>query len=152
MSLKNYTTTVPVMKTFGEIEQIMQIMGAHNISKQIADRRVYAIQFDMMVPTGSGECCLTIRLPANPDAFFKELWKDVKRRTKEAEERIKDQAERAAWRLAKEWLEVQWSLIRMRQVDFLQVFLPYVWDRSQNRSFYQALQGSGFKALPGVAQ
>jgi hypothetical protein len=148
MSFKNYTTKVPVSKTLAEIEQIISLMGAHNISKQIAEKRVYAVQFQIMVPMSHGEVPIVIRLPVNADAFFKELWKDVARRNQEAQARVMDQAERAAWRLAKEWLEVQWSLIRMRQTDFLQVFLPYVWDESGSQSFYESLRSGGFKALP----
>jgi hypothetical protein len=148
MSFKNYTTTVPVTKTLAEIEQVISLMGAHNISKQIADRRVYAVQFQIMVPMGHGDVPIVIRLPVNTEAFFKELWKDVRRRNPETQQKTMDQAERAAWRLAKEWLEVQWSLIRMRQTDFLQVFLPYVWDESGQQSFYEGLRSGGFKALP----
>jgi hypothetical protein len=146
MSFKNYTTTIPVSKTMGEIEEIIRMMGAFDISKQIANRTVYAVQFRILVPTGNGDISITVRLPANPEAFFKELWKDVRRRTPDAQARCQDQAERAAWRLAKEWLEVQWSLIRMKQTDFMQVFLPYVWDGE--KSFYEALRSTGFKALP----
>lgn len=148
MSLKNYTTTVPVSKTLGEIEHIVSLMGAHNISKQIADKRVLSVQFEILVPVPGGEVPIIVRLPVNTEAFFKELWKDVRRRSPEAQQRILDQAERAAWRLAKEWLEVQWSLIRMRQTDFLQVFLPYVWSEQTGQNFYEGLRSSGFKALP----
>jgi hypothetical protein len=42
----------------------------------------------------------------------------------------------------------QLSLIQMRQADFIQVFLPYVWDGKQ--TFYQALKASNYKALLGA--
>ncbi len=44
-----------------------------------------------------------------------------------------------------DWLEVQLSMIAMRQADFVQVFLPYVWDGQ--RTYYQALKDSGFRAM-----
>jgi hypothetical protein len=37
------------------------------------------------------------------------------------------------------------SMIQMKQADFRQVFLPYVWDGE--RTYYQALKESGFRAL-----
>ena len=38
------------------------------------------------------------------------------------------------------------SLIQMKQAEWMQVFLPYVWDGRQ--TFYDRLKGEGFKGLP----
>jgi hypothetical protein len=46
-----------------------------------------------------------------------------------------------------DWVEVQMSMIQTKQADFIQVFLPYVWDEQRKQTFYQALKSSGFKAL-----
>jgi hypothetical protein len=44
-----------------------------------------------------------------------------------------------------DWIEVQLSLIQLRQVDPAQVFLSYVWDGRQ--TFYDRLKSKGFTAL-----
>lgn len=45
-----------------------------------------------------------------------------------------------------EAVQVQISLIKLKQVDFRQAFLAYFWDGTQ--TFYEQLQASKFKALP----
>ena len=61
-------------------------------------------------------------------------------------DKIRDQASRTAWKLMQDWIEIQVSLIEMRQVEFLQVFLPYVWDGQQ--TYYSYLKEGNFKLLP----
>jgi hypothetical protein len=39
------------------------------------------------------------------------------------------------------------SLIQMKQADFIQVFLPYVWDESKRQSYYESIKGAGYRAL-----
>jgi hypothetical protein len=50
------------------------------------------------------------------------------------------QSERTAWKLIQDWVEVQLSMISLKQADFVQVFLPYVWNGQ--RTYYQALKES----------
>jgi hypothetical protein len=38
-------------------------------------------------------------------------------------------------------------MIRLEQVETLQVFLPFVWDPAKEETFYDKLKGSNFKAL-----
>ncbi len=44
-----------------------------------------------------------------------------------------------------DWVEVQLSMIQMKQADLMQVFLPYVWDGK--RTYYDALKVNGFRAM-----
>lgn len=60
---------------------------------------------------------------------------------------FKEQASRTAWRLIQDWVEVQLSMVQMKQADFVQVFLPYVWDGKRNQTFYAALKECGYKGL-----
>jgi hypothetical protein len=88
---------------------------------------------------------MTIRLPANPDGVYDMLRSKVKRPRSGTLQKLRDQATRTAWKLVQDWVEVQMSLIEMQQAEFLQVFLPYVWDGK--KTFYSALKDQGFKML-----
>jgi hypothetical protein len=45
-----------------------------------------------------------------------------------------------------DWVQVQVSMIKLKQMKTLQVFLPYLWDG--NQTFFEALEAKQFKALP----
>lgn len=140
MNLKNYTSTVPTERTIARIETLLAEAGAIDISKNYNDGRLKAICFSIQaVPEGR---LVVIRLPANTEAVFDALKKEVKRPRDGTLEKLRIQAERTAWKLMQDWVEVQLSLIRLRQAELLQVFLPYVWDGE--RSFYTMLKEKRF--------
>lgn len=146
MNLKNYTSSVPVNKTISRIEQLLASAGACGISKDYASNKLTALNFRIVLPTSKE---ISIRLPANVEAVYDSLEKAIKKPRKGTLENLKAQAERTAWKLMQDWVEVQMSLIQMQQADFMQVFLPYVWDGRQ--TFYHALKEKNFLALPAEA-
>lgn len=66
-------------------------------------------------------------------------------RKKKKKSDFAEQAERTAWKLVQDWVEVQLSMIQMKQADFVQVFLPYVWDGRE--TLYQRIKSTGYRAL-----
>lgn len=143
MNLKNYTSGVPVDKTISRIEQAIARFGASHIAKEYnGSGSVKALQF-MLHYEGRNHI---VKLPANPQQVYEAMMAEVKKPHHGTKERIREQAERTAWKLMQDWIEVQLSLIAMRQADVLQVFLPYVWDGE--RTFYEAIKDKGFKLLP----
>jgi hypothetical protein len=145
MHLKNYTSSVPVEKTIARIEFALARAGANGILKDYDNGRLSSLSFRVMLPTGKP---ISIRLPANADAVWMTMKRSVKRPRSGTMEALKAQADRTAWKLMQDWVEVQLSLISMQQVEFMQVFLPYVWDGEQ--TFYDKLKGGNFAALPQV--
>lgn len=143
MNIKNYTSTVPVNLTVSRIEQMLAEAGASAISKSYTAGQLSALSFCIETPNKK---LLTIRLPANSQAVYDAMYKQVKRPRSSTVDKLRDQAGRTAWKLMQDWIAVQLSLIHMQQADVLQVFLPYVWDGEQ--TFYEHLKGSGFKQLP----
>ena len=148
MFLKNYTSTVPVSITLSRIEAVLIRCGVNGITKDYGPQgEVLALTFHIAI----GETRAAIRLPANREQALNALWEDYcadhpsewKRRKKRKD--FAQQAERTAWKLMQDWVEVQLSLIQMKQADFIQVFLPYVWDGK--RTFYEAVKDGGYKAL-----
>lgn len=143
MNLKNYTSDVPVSRTISRIEEHLAAAGATGIMKDYKDGKPVALAFRVNLPSGRP---MSIRLPANSDGVFSAIMKDVKRARHGTEQRIREQAGKTAWKLMQDWVEVQLSLIQMQQADFVQVFLPYVWDGKQ--TFYEQLKAKNFLALP----
>ena len=149
MNLKNYTSGVPAQRTISDIEALLIATNATKVAKEAKDRAVVAIMFEI-------ECngrLHVIRLPANVDAVQDWLWKEHvtgavrNRRTKEE---FREQAERTAWKIMLDWTQVQISLIKLKQAEALQVFLPYIWDG--NQTYYEFLKHNQFKALPAPSQ
>lgn len=160
MFLKNYTSEVPVSQTVHRIEQVLIKCGVSGITKEYgSDGEVAAMVFHIKLK--EDDAPLTIRMPADKAAALQALWMDYvdgdklspdgnsviswASRKKKTREDFKQQAERTAWRLVQDWVEVQLSMIQLKQADFVQVFLPYVWDGHQ--TFYHRLKASGFRAM-----
>lgn len=143
MKLKNYTSGVDITRTIARIELALAKAGASGISKDYLGGRLTALAFQVTLPQGKQ---ISIRLPADGEAVYRTMFAEVKRPRASTEVRIREQADRTAWKLMQDWVEVQLSLIAMQQADFLQVFLPYVWDGRQ--SFYHKLKGDKFLLLP----
>jgi hypothetical protein len=144
--MKNYTSTVPAERSIAKIEAVLAKHGADEIVKTCRGGKVAAIAFRITEPETLTS--FAVALPANVPAIHSVLLgKTCGFLSKTATSRILAQAERTAWKLMLDWIEVQMSLIEMRQAELLQVFLPYVIDGGK-RSFYELLRGSGFKALP----
>jgi hypothetical protein len=71
-------------------------------------------------------------------------WNSYKKKTKAD---FRDQAERTAWKIVQDWVEVQMSMIQTKQAEFLQVFLPYVWDERLRTTFFEQIKKTGYAGL-----
>lgn len=157
MFLKNYTSEQPVSQTIFKIEQILIRCGVHAIQKEYRqDGSVTALTFTITLSGGSP---WPIRVPADVEKALDALWKNYVgddkltpdgkalewSRKKLKRESFRDQAERTAWKIMQDWIEVQMSMIQMQQADWRQVFLPYVWDGK--RSYFDRLVDTRFAGL-----
>lgn len=146
MKLKNYTSTVPVERTLARIEQVIAQAGAANISKEYNQGVLTALYFKVKHPGGRE---IPVRLPADPEAVYQTLRKAVRRYRPGTDARLREQARRTAWKLMQDWVEVQVSLIEMKQAEFLQVFMPYIWDGE--RTLFTLLRDRDF-IVPQLAE
>ena len=87
------------------------------------------------------------RLPARIKNVEKQLRTMIKRPRKDTLKNITVQAERTAWKLLSDWVDIQVSLVELQQVQFLEVFLPYVYDHSKQQTFFEKLEKTGFQQL-----
>ena len=144
MNLKNYTSTVPAVTSMGRIEKALVSAGATNISKTYEDQVCTAITFRMII---KDHVPMFFQLPAKVEPCFKVLYAEVKRPRPDTKRLIREQAERTAWKIIADWVEIQLSMIMLEQAEPLQVFLPYAFDPESNMTFYDRLKEKGFKAL-----
>jgi len=148
MNLKNYTSGVSSDVTIARIERCLADAGATGITKQYEGGVVVCIVFEIsFITPGTGS--LKIRLPANVDQCREAFWRDHCRtrsaRSRKEKADFTEQAVRTAWKLTQDWVEVQMSLIRLKQIDTMQAFLAYVWDGRS--TLYEKIREGGFKAL-----
>ena len=130
MAIKNYTTTVEVYKSLGEIQGALASHGARKIMVDYDGAgQPIGIVFGIETPAGMRGFCL----PANVEGV----------RAVFARQKVKastGQAERTAWRNVRDWIMAQMAIIEAGQVEMEEVFLPYLTDR-QGRTLYQLYQG-----------
>ena len=145
MNIKNYTSGVPAEKSINRIEKILMEMGATSINKQInSSKKIEAISFLIIVNGNT----IPFKLPAKASEVYDVLRGEIKRPRKNTLDNLYEQSERTAWKLVSEWVEIQMSMIKLKQADFIEVFLPYVYDYNNNKTFYQSIKDGGFKQLP----
>lgn len=145
--IKNYTTTVSANQTVSEIEAILVKHGARGIAKQYdLNGNIEAVVFS--IQSSQGE--LAFKLPCKFEKLHKRLlelrkkqlinipWGKLNNNT---------HAINVGWRIIKDWIDAQLSLIQIEMVELNQVFLPYAYNRSTDQTLYETLKEDGFKYL-----
>ncbi len=145
MNIKNYTSTVPTSTSIVNIERCLVKAGATDISKKYLEGICTAISFRMVVNLKP----LFFQLPAKVDACFKVLWAEIKRPQPGTKRNIQEQAERTAWKIISDWVEIQLSMIQLEQAEVIEVFLPYVYDQVKDQTYFQMIKEGKYKALIG---
>lgn len=116
MPLLNYTTKVDVFTTIGQIQGCLAKHGAKKIMQDYNDDgRIAALMFAIDTPMG----LRGVRLPANTEAVLSVLHKQKVKADR-------DQAERVAWRIVKDWVEAQMAILESEMVQLDEIFLPYM--------------------------
>jgi len=141
------------------MEEILIKAGVQSIVKEYGPAaEVAAIMFRIDL---NGRA-ITVRLPADKARCQDALWKDyvgkdrvshdgqyvLNHRKPKRRAAFAEQAERTAWKLVLDWVEVQISMIALQQAEITQVFLPYIWDESRRVTFFDQVKAERFAALP----
>lgn len=131
MPLLNYTTKVNVFATLGEIQAQLVKHGARKIMQDYdGDGHITALTFSINTPAGTRG----VRLPANVDAVHKVL-------TKQKVKCDREQAERVAWRIVKDWVEAQMAILESEMVQMDEIFLPYMVN-DKGQTFFAAYRSN----------
>jgi hypothetical protein len=142
MNIKNYTSEVAFSTSLAKIQKLLVSAGAKNIMLSYDDsERCEAVAF--VLPMDGKQ--LTFQLPARVDAIYNLLIAEFKRPTSTSYTNAKNQAERTAWKILAEWVEIQITMIRLEQAEVLQVFFPFLTDGKQ--TYYEKIKKNDFKLL-----
>ena len=140
MTLLDYTTKVPVSKTVAQVQAQLVEHGARAVMMEYDDNgKIKAMTFEVKTPKGQ----LPIRLPVDAGATFKVLQRQADNGEIPRKYANKEHAYRVAWRIVKDWVEAQMSLLETEMVRMEEIFLPYVVTES-SRTVYEILAGKGF--------
>jgi len=125
MPLLNYTTKVDVYTTIGAIQGCLVKHGARKIMQDYdSEGRPQALCFAIDTKFG----IRGVKLPANVDAVHKVLGAQKVKCDRE-------QAERVAWRILKDWVEAQMAILESEMVQLDEIFLPYMLTKDGSTTF-----------------
>lgn len=116
----NYTTAVPVSRTTGEMQELLGKSGASAVAVLYTDAKPSGMSFSLATTAGQR----TFNLPVDVEAV-QALLTAQKRTNKRVDDRPA-QAERVAWRIVKDWLAAQLTLIEAHMATLDEVMLPYL--------------------------
>lgn len=143
-NIRNYTSSVPTNRSILQIEEILLSMGATHIAKEYDGfGNVSSIMFSIR----QGDGAVPFKLPAKCDALKKYFLQQYRRPSKVQEDAAFAQAQRTAWKNVKEWVELQATMIKLQQIEFMEAFVSYAWSIEKGQTFYEQVKGSGFKQL-----
>lgn len=132
MPILNYTTTINADKSISEIQRLLGKAGASSVMVEYQHGEPNAIVFEVHAFSRR----LRFLLPAN--------WRGVQRRLTEdgvAKKYLTEaHARRVAWRIIKDWCEVQMALIDSGQAELAEVFLPYAINPNTGDTLYIEFQ------------
>ena len=139
MGLVFFSTTFDAYKTVSEIERILVMHGAKSIMKQYEGEEITSLSFLITVEGRD----IPIKLPVRIDEVNLVLTEQKKAHPKAGIKATRDQANRVAWRIMKDWVEVQMALLDMKMVRFEEVFLSYI-ETTNGETIYDKLQKQQF--------
>lgn len=139
MAILNYTTTVDAFKTVSEIEYILIKHGAKSVLKEYDGETIIGMSF--LIDTGYRQ--IPVHMPVRVDDCLKVLQEEKKNRPGGNIKATREQAERVAWRILKDWIAAQMALLDIDMVRFEEIFLPYI-ETGNGQTVFQKLEEKQF--------
>ena len=145
MALKNYTSTISASKSISFIENKLVANKARDILKRYDDKgRVESIMF--IIPVNGND--YPFKLPARLSECEKILQASLSQRARpETRRKVKDQAEKTAWKIIADWVDAQMALIELQQAEMMEIFMPYLYNHQKEKTYFEIVKEKGFKAM-----
>jgi hypothetical protein len=118
----NYTTVIDPMKSATECIGMLAIHGATAIGLTSDGGVPTGLSFQILTPWGKRQ----FTMPVNVKGVEQALGRAHREGRIPLRFTGREQAQRVAWRVLKDWLEVELALIDAGVADMVQVMLPYV--------------------------
>ena len=136
MVVKNYTTSILVEKTIMEIEQLLCKFGAQAIMKEYLGGQVSSLSFfvlfdDQKIPFKlplKTEKARSIISNAVNEGYLPQRYLNEPLRT--------EQGLRVGWRIIKDWIHSNLSLLEIEFANPVEIFLPYMHDYVEGKTLY----------------
>lgn len=139
MAILNYSTSIDSFKTVSEVEYILMKHKAKSIMKNYEGESIIGLSF--LIDTGINQ--IPVRLPVKVDECLEVMKKEKKNNPRSNIKATREQAERVAWRILKDWVEAQMALLDIEMVRFEEIFLPYI-ETDNGKTIYQRLEEKQF--------
>jgi|SRR5271166_5994195 len=138
----NYTTSIPATQTVGECSRLLADAGAEMVSITYRDRKPVGLAFRLsMGPAGPQDFILPVDIEGVARLLRNADYPPSVRPNVLAKYVSMAHAERVGWRVVKDWLEAQLSIIAAGMAKLDQVMLPYL--QVQSGSLYELVQEKG---------
>lgn len=139
MAILNYTTEIDFEKTIGEITKCLVAHGATKVISDYVNKIPVSVTFGLEI-NGS---LITFCLPANAEGVYRSMCKSSKVPKRL---RTKEQAQRVAWRIVKDWTIAQMAIVEAQIANIEEVFLPYAITKNGN-TLYNEIKSNGMLML-----
>lgn len=136
------TTRVPAAKSIGEITQELTKAGATAILQTYTNGKPSGLRWSMKLYGQE----VWFELPVKIEPVFQKLYKG-KKWSQAEQQRLRELAERVAWRQLLMWVKLQMALVEIDLVEFGQVFLPFHTDTQHGQSVWSHFKSEKFKML-----
>lgn len=138
MKLQNYTTKIKHSQSLTEIMQMLALAKAKNINITYDDdSKPDGISFNLQAND-----LLFFQLPCN----YLKVYAKLKAQNIAPVLKTKEHALDVSWRIVKDWLKSQLTLIEINLAETEEIFMPYMLTQS-GKTLFKELQSNNFKLL-----
>lgn len=137
MTVRNYTTQIVVEKTIMEIEQILLKFGAEGIYKEYKGNKISGLMFYLMKDNQKIPFKIPMSIEKTRTIITKAVQEGKLPRKFLNEPLRSEQGERVAWRIIKDWIDSQLSLLQMQFAEAIEILLPYAYNPVKEKTMYQ---------------
>jgi hypothetical protein len=146
-TIKNYTSSVPAERSIARIEELIAEFGATDVSKQYDAGLCVRMEFAIIDPDSSTP--LSIVLDANEGAVYSAL-RGKGFQTDRQLKAAREQSRRTAWKNMLELLQIQLTMLNLKQRTVLQSFLSDTVDTKTGKPIHQIIAATR-RLLPSPA-
>lgn len=136
MIVKNFSTQIKVEKTIMEIERILVKFNAQGIYKEYEGQRVSGLMFFMIKDNEKIPFKIPMSIQKSKTVIKYAVEKGKLPQRFLQEPLLSSQGQRVSWRIIKDWIHSQLSLIEINYAEPTEIFLPYIYDIKQDKTLY----------------